>query len=325
MIIFDAFAWLLIAKLAVLLFDDAVSTARGKRSPRLKARDKQRAASSTSASGSASTSAWRRSQTAVGGYLAGLVEDATVSARSSRRKRTARKHGRRAVDGVFTDLADDSGWYADCDTCGWSSRPYRIESNAQLAGAEHARTHRDDADDEAGEQSKPEAPTSPTGDASGGRPWKPTLIPGGKTATDQAGDGRDTDSEPAAEEPASTAPITSTDTQEDTVNTEATGPEEIRSAFATAIESANERAEETSGISALLTEVADRYESLEMAASTVGHIRDAADQFNAAEAALTSAAEELEAALADFNSRDGAVAETVADAGNLASKEVLVG
>lgn len=109
------------------------------------------------------------------------------------------------------------------------------------------------------------------------------------------------------------------------MNLEAAGPEEIRAAFATAIETTNERAEELSGVAGVLGEAADRFESLEMAPSTIGHLRDAADQMNTAHGALQASVEELEAALADFNARDGQVAETVADAGNLASAEVLVG
>jgi uncharacterized protein YukE len=111
-----------------------------------------------------------------------------------------------------------------------------------------------------------------------------------------------------------------------TMNLEATGPEEIRAAFTAAIETASERSEEISGIAGVLTEAADRYESLDMAGSTVGHLRDAGEAFAAAQASLTTAMEELQAALADFNAKDGQVAEAVADAGgNVASKEVLVG
>jgi hypothetical protein len=108
------------------------------------------------------------------------------------------------------------------------------------------------------------------------------------------------------------------------VNLEATGPDEIRAAFVTAIDTAGERSEEVAGIAGVLTEAADRYESLEMAASTVEHLRDAAEQFAAAKATLDFAQEELQAALADFNSKDGVVSEAVDDAGNLASKDVLV-
>ncbi|MEV0005892.1 hypothetical protein AB0H28_26905 [Micromonospora sp. NPDC050980] len=129
--------------------------------------------------------------------------------------------------------------------------------------------------------------------------------------------------------PASTTPTPTPSTansKELTVNLEATGPEEIRAAFTQAAEAAGENAEMTNGIAGVMTEAADRYEGLDMAASTVGHLRDAAEQFAAAGAALNNAQEELQAALADFNSKDGQVAEAVADAGgNVASKEVLVG
>ena len=116
------------------------------------------------------------------------------------------------------------------------------------------------------------------------------------------------------------------DSKEMHVNLEATGPEEIRAAFTQAAETAGERAEEIGGIAGVLTEAADRYESLEMAGSTVGHLRDAAEQFAAAQAALNTAQEELQAALADFNAKDGQVADAVTETGgNVASKEVLVG
>lgn len=106
--------------------------------------------------------------------------------------------------------------------------------------------------------------------------------------------------------------------------TDAIGPDEIRSGFSTAIETATERADELSVLGKALVEAANCYESLDMAASTVAHLRDAAEGVDGAQLTLTFAADELEAALDDFNARDGHVAETVADAGNLASKDILV-
>ncbi|MEV0216488.1 hypothetical protein [Micromonospora sp. NPDC050695] len=46
---------------------------------------------------------------------------------------------------------------------------------------------------------------------------------------------------------------------------EASGPDEIRAAFAAAIEAAGERVDEVGGIAGVLDEAADRYESLDMA------------------------------------------------------------
>jgi hypothetical protein len=388
MILFDALVWLAIAKVVVLLFEDASFAARGRKSPRLQARE---AREQRRAGGAAPASGTRhRVGGAIGGYFAGVVEDAAASAQANRRRRAARRHGRRAVDGVLVDLDEhDRAWYADCGLCDWSSPGFRLESRAQLAGAEHAKTHQTHADEQEVNQNEPPA---------GPRAWQPRVIPGGaaggaaripsqKSAQDVddddpepssvvhdgpspyelRGDGKprygwvcntcgtraegyatlaaaqrvggqhtcppqSTGGAPAGIGPAESATTTentnqqcTTDTKENTVNLEATGPEEIRAAFQTAIETATERAEEIAGIAAVLTEAADRYESLEMAPSTVAHIKDAADQVSAAESSLTSAAEELEAALADFNARDGQVAETVADAGNLASKDVLVG
>ncbi|MDG4756289.1 hypothetical protein O7630_35665, partial [Micromonospora sp. WMMD718] len=144
--------------------------------------------------------------------------------------------------------------------------------------------------------------------------------------TSTGGDAGDEQHHPAADPATGTTSSTTEQLRELTVNLEATGPEEIRAAFTQAAESAGEQAEQIGGIAGVLTEAADRYEGLEMAASTVGHLRDAAEQFAAAHAALNSAQEELQAALGDFNSKDGQVADVVADAGgNVASKEVLVG
>ena len=81
---------------------------------------------------------------AADGYLAGLIEDATERARARRRRAVARKQGAQAVDGVVVDVDEDGRWYADCDLCGWSSRPYRIEANARGAGRDHTRTEHPD-------------------------------------------------------------------------------------------------------------------------------------------------------------------------------------
>ncbi|MFF0256905.1 hypothetical protein ACFYPW_30955 [Micromonospora zamorensis] len=107
---------------------------------------------------------------------------------------------------------------------------------------------------------------------------------------------------------------------------EASGPEEIRAAFAAAINAAGERVDEVGGIAGVLDEAADRYESLDMQPSTVAHLRDAGRACGTAQVAVATAAEHLRTALADFNTHDGQVADAVADAGgNLASHDVLVG
>ncbi|WP_018255954.1 hypothetical protein [Salinispora mooreana] len=457
MIFFDILVYLAVARIAVLLFEDAAWAARGKQSPRRQARARQQAAGGQAdrASGSAGRAGV---VAAADGYVAGLIEDATDRARARRRRAVARKRGSRAVDGVATDVDEAGRWYADCDICGWSSRPFRIEANAQGAGREHTRTEHPDrytgqpAEAEEGQVDEavveseqplgrpalrvipggaqdaqdtrevqgdpdPDEPSSvvhddahpyclqpcgPTCTAPRPQPrfgWRCRVCGQGDSSftsmpAAQAAGNRHTCPQPATEpvaddphpddememvgapatgaagecaycEPAREgvperwcdnltagpdspfcdAHETSGDDagsvhhptavgaagitehlRELTVNLEATGPEEIRAAFTQAAEAAGERAEEVAGVAGVLTEAADRYEGLQMAVSTVGHLRDAAEAFAAAQAALNTAQEELQAALGDFNSKDGAVAEVVADAGgNVASKEVLVG
>ncbi|MFD4208222.1 hypothetical protein ACFWRG_19775 [Micromonospora tulbaghiae] len=479
MIFFDILVYLAVAKIAVLLLEDAAYAVRGKQSPRRQARARQQAAAQKGADGSAGASAPAGAGRAGGGavaaadgYLAGLIEDATERARARRRRAMARKRGSQAVDGVVTDVDNDGRWYADCDLCGWASRPYRIEANAQGAGRAHTRSEHPDqysgqpeardgntdstesaataTDDEQGprrpalrvipggaQNATDPAPVAPAAAADeppaadGGQKPAPGVVhtdqhpycltPCGPTCTaprpkprfgwrcgrcgkrsegfesfeaaerasvdhrcptdsnsdadTRAGgpasqsdverlrtelygkcayrevreghpdrwcdtpvsegpycaehkttgtDAGDEQHHPAADPAAGTS--STTNPKELTVNLEATGPEEIRAAFTQAAEAAGENAETINGIAGVMTEAADRYEGLDMAASTVGHLRDAAEQFAAAGAALSSAQEELQAALGDFNSKDGQVAEAVADAGgNVASKEVLVG
>ncbi|MFI2577478.1 hypothetical protein ACH5AJ_35395 [Streptomyces rochei] len=475
MIFFDVLVYLAVAKIAVLLLEDASYAVRGKQSPRRQARARAQAAAQKAdgpAGASAPTGAGRTGSTvaAADGYLAGLIEDATERARARRRRAVARKRGAQAVDGVVVDVDVDGRWYADCDLCGWSSRPFRIEANAQGAGRDHTRTEHPDqytgqpeptpattgdstespdaggdaprrpalrvipggAQDESEPADQPEpqqgawrtepttAPTEPQGDQTGpassvihdscfyctgcskclprfgwrcgycgdraegfesfeaaeqasmghrcaatspadagttpeadatptepGQPaeqhytrcdacgfvngptptW-PSHCPQCRAGDDHlhpARDLADTD-QGMGTRPSPTTNNTAEQLREMTVNLEATGPEEIRAAFTTAAETAGENAETIGGIAGVLTEAADRYEGLEMAASTVGHLRDAAEQFASAQAALNTAQEELQAALGDFNSKDGQVADAVAETGgNVASKEVLVG
>jgi len=98
---------------------------------------------------------------------------------------------------------------------------------------------------------------------------------------------------------------------------DATGAEQIRDAFATAADTAGEHADDIAGLASVLAEGADAYAGLGMAASTVDHLRDAAASTTAAQARLGEAEQRLQAALGDFNDRDGRVAEAVAAAGNL--------
>lgn len=467
MIFIDMALWLIVAKIVVVLLEDTAYAVRGQQSPRQRERAKERAATATGQQLPIPVRGWERTRAAVGGYLAGVVEDATAAARGHRRRSLARKRGRRAVDGVFVDVDEDGSFTADCDLCGWSSRQFRIEANAQFAGREHTRTehpeqyHEDPATEpipqpEPGSPVEPAPRPAPSGDG-GPDPDRPKLrvIPGGAADSDedtapaqkptggptpaQPGPvsgatptadaaitpaaptppepvaGTDADAAPQddgdplqggwvlsdeerrrafaslfarcvqpstknengtcglrtalnsdlclwhllqqAEQPASATPAASigdttadalanlsdlagktpanetgtgipagaTTTKENTVNLEATGPDEIRSAFTEADAEAETRAEELAGIAGILSEAADRFEQMQMAGSTVDHLREASESFAAAHAALNTAQEQLQSALADFNSKDGLVADTAADVGNLASQEVLVG
>jgi hypothetical protein len=102
-----------------------------------------------------------------------------------------------------------------------------------------------------------------------------------------------------------------------TVNGEAHGPDEIRAAFTAAIDTAGGHAEDLTGIAGVLGEAADRYENLAMTSSTLDLLRGGATAVGAAAAAVGTAGEQLQAALADFNNRDGRVGEAVTEAGNL--------
>lgn len=356
--IWDALVWLAVAKIVVLLLEDTAYAVRGQQSPRQRERAKERAATATGQPIPAPVRGWERTRAAVGGYLAGLVEDATADARGRRRRALARKRGRQAVDGVFVDVDEDGGFIADCDLCGWSSRPFRIEANSQFAGREHTRTehperyHEDPA-------LEPEPQRSSAADEPAGERPDLRVIPGGaagsdaKTAPAQKPNGRPTPAQPGptpaqgkpetsvgdvttdaptdladktpANQTGAGIPIGATTTKENTVNLEATGPDEIRAAFATAETEAETAAEEMAGFAGVISEAAERFEQLQMASSTVEHMREAAESFAAAKAALETAQEQLQAAQADFNAKDGHVADAAADAGNLASEEVLVG
>jgi hypothetical protein len=101
----------------------------------------------------------------------------------------------------------------------------------------------------------------------------------------------------------------------------AAGPQEIRAAFTTAIDTATGHTEELTGIAAVLSEAADRYEGLGMSSSTLEHLRDGAAAVGAAATALDTTGEQLQAALADFNNRDGRVGDAVTETGNLMQAE----
>lgn len=98
---------------------------------------------------------------------------------------------------------------------------------------------------------------------------------------------------------------------------DAIGADQIRCGLTTAADSADGYHEDVAVLGGILADAADRYAQLGMAFSTVEHLRDAAAQLTYAQARLADAAGQLQAAAADFDARDGRVAQAVADAGNL--------
>jgi hypothetical protein len=528
MLFFDILIWMAVAKMAVVLLEDSAYAVRGKQSPRQRERAQHRAAEAAGQPTAKPSGGWGRTKAAVGGYLAGVVEDATAGARARKRRAQARRRGAQAVDGVFVDLnPDEDAFYGDCDLCGWSSRPFRIEANALAAGRDHTRTehpeafHPDPVDEpeqdggsaqpstDAGTpdqgQQQPQGEQGEQAPEAGGRPQL-RVIPGGRQDDEQPGaqpsQAQPAPQQPAAQQPAPQQPApqqpapqqpapqqpaaapqrprdedTGPKTPEDwerereairqsaiallqaqgrciqpdpnsnrfcgqpvdddvegalrcryhemqhlmqelaegawcfqpgpgpgglcgqpadrrggscpehqnqvnhlpathgwecpncgtrrsgfvdeqdartdaathscpaadntqtgagnpagarsmkeiTVNLDATGPEEIRAAFTGAAEETGTKGEEITGLAGVLVEAADRFEQLQMAGSTVDLMREAAESLKAASGSLQEANEHLEAALADFNSKDGHVADTAADVGNLADKDVLVG
>lgn len=98
---------------------------------------------------------------------------------------------------------------------------------------------------------------------------------------------------------------------------DAAGPEQIRAGLAAALSAADEHTGHIDGLARVLAEAADWYESLKMAGTTIAHLRDAATALTAGSGHLSTAGEQLQAAAADFAARDGQVADTIAETGNL--------
>ncbi|WP_430787045.1 hypothetical protein [Actinoplanes sp. G11-F43] len=98
---------------------------------------------------------------------------------------------------------------------------------------------------------------------------------------------------------------------------EAAGPEQIRAAFSTAVDTAGTHAGDLTGLAGVLYAAADRYEALQMSSSTLEHLREAASALAAAASTVGTGEQQLRDAAADFDARDGQVAAAVAEAGNL--------
>jgi hypothetical protein len=95
------------------------------------------------------------------------------------------------------------------------------------------------------------------------------------------------------------------------------GPEQIRTGFADAAATISGQACQVAGLATGLGDAADWYETLGMAASTVSPLRAAATALTGSHTRLQAAGEHLQAAIADFDARDGRVADAVTATGNL--------
>jgi protein-disulfide isomerase-like protein with CxxC motif len=102
-----------------------------------------------------------------------------------------------------------------------------------------------------------------------------------------------------------------------TVLADATGPEQIRAGFTDAATATGEHAAQLSGLATGLAEAADWYTTLNMAGTTVEQLRQATGCLSAARRDLSTTGEHLQAALDDFNARDGRVGDAVTATGNL--------
>jgi hypothetical protein len=102
-----------------------------------------------------------------------------------------------------------------------------------------------------------------------------------------------------------------------TVLAGAAGPEQIRAGFTDAAAATGEHAAQLAGLATGLAEAADWYTTLNMAGTTVEQLRQATGCLNAARRDLSTTGEHLQAALDDFNARDGRVSDAVTETGNL--------
>jgi hypothetical protein len=125
---------------------DVTHAMRGMRSPRMQARDRRwdrsnarRDADKTGAPPIDSTHRIRR---ASGGYIAGIIEDALDRARESGIKRGARRKAKREFPGPTGTTFNPTTrkWTVVCDRCGWASREYSTEPEANQMRDVHAKT-----------------------------------------------------------------------------------------------------------------------------------------------------------------------------------------
>lgn len=128
--------WLILTYMISKAAEDVTWAVKGKPSPRIQARERRTAAD---ASGAPPINGTHRMRRAVTGYLAGLIEDSAAAARTHRRKGEARRSTKGWKGHVGTQFnASAKRWTVTCDRCGWTSRPYATEPEANAMVDQHA-------------------------------------------------------------------------------------------------------------------------------------------------------------------------------------------
>ena len=121
--------------------EDGAWAIRGKESPR-----RQRCARDEARHGPRPGT---RIKQAGAGYLAGLFEDATKWAYGAQRRWGAARREKDAHGPVLVDFNPaERGYRAVCDRCGWISRRYALQGEADRAAADHAKIHDDAGSDD---------------------------------------------------------------------------------------------------------------------------------------------------------------------------------
>jgi hypothetical protein len=166
----DIVVILIAIKCIALIVEDVIAAARGKTSPRRQERERRDRADR------AAGREPKRTRSAIGKYLADLVEDASDAARESRPERWEQRRKRREERRIYRQRRKQGPvaiefdqqakhWYGICDLCGWRSRPYQLRRNADDAAKRHAEAQHRGADQQqppSPPESEPPRPTRTT-------------------------------------------------------------------------------------------------------------------------------------------------------------------